>query len=65
MKISAAKLLESFENLREEAKVEVASEILKRSAKLDLPPLNDDALVGAAESLFQALDKEESQHEHD
>jgi len=62
MNTSAAKLLESFENLPEEVKVEVASEILKRSAKLDLPPLDDDALVDAAESLFLALDKEESQH---
>ena len=62
MNTSAAKLLESFENLPEEVKVEVASEILKRSAKLDLPPLDDDALVDAAESLFLAIDKEESQH---
>ncbi len=62
MKNPVAELPNSFEHLSEDAKREVASEIMKRSAKFDLPPLGDDALVEAAENLFQALDKEESKH---
>ncbi len=63
MKNSVAEVLDSFEHLSEDAKREVASEIMKRSAKFDLPPLSDDALVEAAETLFLALDKEGSKHE--
>ena len=62
MKDSVAELLDSFEHLSEDAKRAVASEIIKRSSKFDLPPLSDDSLVEAAESVFLALDKEESQH---
>lgn len=61
MKNSVAELLDSFEHLPEDAKREVASEIIKRSAKFNLPPLTDDLLVQAAESLFLRLDEEESQ----
>jgi len=38
-------LLESFERLPNDAKIEAASEILKRSVNLDLPPLTEAALV--------------------
>ena len=60
MKNSVAELLNSFEHLPEDAKREAASEIIKRSAKFDLPPLSDESLVEAAESVFLALDQEES-----
>ena len=63
MKNSVAELLNSFEHLPDDAKREVASEIMRRSANLDLPPLSDNSLVEAAESVFLALDKEESKHE--
>ena len=54
---SVEALLESFDRLAEEAKREVAAEILKRSTRLD----NGD-LVEAAEGVFLALDREESEH---
>ncbi len=62
MKKSVETLLESFERLPEDAKREAAAEILKRSAKFKLPPLGDDALLQAADSLFLKLDKEDSKH---
>ena len=57
---SVEALLESFERLPNEAKREAASEIIRRSAKLNLSPLEDEALVQAAENLFLELDKRES-----
>ena len=54
--------LESFERLPDEAKRDAASEIIRRSAKFSLPPLEDEALVEAAENVFLELDKHESQH---
>lgn len=62
MRNSVAELLDSFDRLSEDAKREIASEIMKRSAKLDLPPLSDDSLVEIADSVFLTLDKEESKH---
>ncbi|MBI4483149.1 MAG: hypothetical protein HY652_09685 [Acidobacteria bacterium] len=62
MNKSVEALLESFERLPEEAKREAASEILRRSAKFKLPPLDEDTLVEAADSVFLELDKEESKH---
>ena len=62
MKNSVAELLDSFESLSDNAKREAASEIMKRSAKFDLPPLDDESLVEIAENVFLALDKEESKH---
>ena len=59
---SVEALLESFDRLAEEAKREVAAEILKRSTRLDLPPLDNGDLVEAAEGVFLALDREESEH---
>jgi hypothetical protein len=62
MKKSVENLLESFERLTEDAKREAAAEILKRSAKFKLPPLDDEALLEAADNIFLELDKEESRH---
>ncbi|MHC4399780.1 MAG: hypothetical protein ACYTG0_08880 [Planctomycetota bacterium] len=56
----AQRVLRSFESLAESAKREVASEIIRRSLKLGLPPLSEEALVVAAEQLFQDLDRDES-----
>ena len=53
-------LLESFERLPAGAKREAAAEILRRSAALDVPPLDEDHLVQASESVFLELDQEES-----
>lgn len=59
---SVETLLESFERLPDEAKREAASEIIRRSVKFSLPPLEDEALVETAENVFLELDKHESQH---
>ena len=55
-------LLESFERLPDEAKREAASQIIRRSLKLNLPPLEDGALVEAADNIFLELEKHEFQH---
>ncbi|MCI0419995.1 MAG: hypothetical protein L0387_13735 [Acidobacteria bacterium] len=53
-------LLQSFEGLSEAEKKEVASEILRRSAKFEILPLSDEELVLNAEELFLELDRRES-----
>jgi hypothetical protein len=55
-------LLESFDQLPDEAKREAAAEILRRTAQFNLPPLEDQALVEAADNLFLELDKRESKN---
>ena len=60
MKKSVEALLDSFERLPEDAKLEAASEILKRSVHLELTALNDEAFVEAADEVFLRLDQEES-----
>ena len=60
MKNSVETLLETFERLPEDAKLEVASEILKRSARFRLPPLDEDALAQSADDVFLELEKTES-----
>lgn len=52
-------LIESFDHLPETDKRTAASEILRRSVTLDLPPLSDEELVSAAEMVFLELDREE------
>ena len=53
-------ILHSFDLLPERDKGELAAEILRRSMTLDLPPLSDDQLVGAADELFLQLDRNEA-----
>ena len=60
---SVEQLLKTFDQLSEEEKRELASEIIKRSISLDLPELSDDSLLLAADQVFLQLDKEESVHE--
>ena len=59
---SVESLLDSFDRLPEEAKREAASEILKRSAGFDLPPLPEEALIQATEDIFLRLEEQESNH---
>jgi hypothetical protein len=63
MKNSITELLESSDQLSEDAKREVASEIMKRSARFDLPPLANDSLTEAADAVFRVLDNQESNRE--
>ena len=53
-------LLRSFDRLPEDEKQEVAAEIIRRAAQLNLLPLADDALVALADGLFLELDERES-----
>lgn len=61
MSASGQEILESFDQLPEAEKKEVASEILRRTLSLDIPPLSDDELVLSAEELFLALDRREAE----
>ncbi|KAM3093381.1 hypothetical protein ACKFKG_19590 [Phormidesmis sp. 146-35] len=55
-------ILDSFDQLPEVEKQQVAVEILRRTANSDIP-LSDEALVLNAEALFLSLDESENDHE--
>ncbi len=60
MSAAAQQLLDSFDALPEADKHQVAVAILRRFAGAgDLP---EEALAGAADELFRALDAEEARH---
>jgi len=61
MTLSAQQVIDSFERLTEAEKQRVALEILRRSAQLEVPPLTDEELIGAAEDLFLTLDARETE----
>jgi hypothetical protein len=63
MSNSAKSIIESFDELSEEEKREVARAILRRALRFDSPPLTDDDLVTQAEDLFLDLDKREASDE--
>lgn len=63
MSSSVENILDSFDHLPDSEKRQVASEILRRTLHLDLPPLTDEELVMSAESLFLELDQRESTNE--
>lgn len=63
MTASAKTLLESFDELPEPEKREVASAILWRTLRFDVPPVTDDDLVAQAEELFRDLDAREASGE--
>ena len=52
-------LLQSFAALPDPEKHELASEILRWSARTAHPALEDDELLGAADGIFLALDQQE------
>ena len=56
-------ILESFDELPEREKQEVASAILRRTLRFDLPPLTDDDLIAQADELFHELDARETSDE--
>lgn len=53
-------LLSAFESLPKTEKQQFASEIIRRSVNLDLPPLSDEDMVLSAEELFLELDRREA-----
>ena len=63
MTASVKNILESFEELPEAEKQEVASAILRRTLRFDTPPLTDEDLVAQADDLFRDLDTREASDE--
>lgn len=63
MTVAAKTILKSFDELPEREKQEVASAILRRTLRLDLPPLTDNDLVAQADELFRELDAREASDE--
>jgi len=63
MNTSVKQILDSFDQLPESEKRELASEILRRTVKLDFPSMTDEELVLSAEELFLELDKRETEDE--
>ena len=57
---SAKSIIDSFDELPDTEKREVAQAILRRTLRFDISPLTDDDLVMQAEELFLDLDKRES-----
>jgi hypothetical protein len=55
--------LTTFDSLTNSERLDLASEIFKRTAYLDFPPLSDEDLVLNAEEIFLQLDEYESAYE--
>lgn len=58
---AARHLIESFEALSETDKREVLGELFRRAAEVPHPFPTDDELIGAADQVFQNLDRLEAQ----
>ena len=65
MSETAVQLLATFESLPPEEQHEVLAARLRRSGELRQTIVSDDALVSLADVVFQALDMEESNGDHD
>ncbi len=63
MSKSPKNILESFDELPDTEKREVASAILRRALRFDAPPLSDEDLVAQADELFRELDTREASDE--
>ncbi len=60
MTIAVQNILKSYDQLPEQEKRELAAEIIRRSLKLNLPPLSDEDLVLSAEEIFLEHDRTEA-----
>ena len=63
MTATAKNILESFDELPEPEQREVASAILRRTLRFELPSLTDDELAAQADELFRELDAREASDE--
>jgi hypothetical protein len=63
MTASVKRILESFDELPETEKREVATAILRRTLWFDTPPLTEEDLVAEADELFRELDTREASDE--
>jgi len=62
MTLAARQLLDTFETLPEADKRQVAVEILRRCSPKESSDIPELELVGAAEELFDKLDRDERSH---
>jgi hypothetical protein len=60
MTASVEDILASFDHLPEEERRELAYQIIRRTIRLELPPLTDEDLVSQADAIFVELDSRES-----
>jgi uncharacterized protein YbjT (DUF2867 family) len=56
-------LLNTFDRLTDSERLDLVSEVLKRTIYLDFPPLSDEDLALNAEGLFLELDEQEAINE--
>ena len=63
MTLPGRKILESFDELPEAEKREIASAILRRTVGFDSLPLTDHDLVAQADELFRQLDAREDSND--
>jgi hypothetical protein len=56
-------LLNTFDRLTDSERLDLVSEVLKRTAHLDFPPLSDEDLALNAEAIFLELDEQEAVNE--
>jgi hypothetical protein len=57
----AENVIATFDQLPEAEKQEVAAAILRRTLRIDSPPVSDDELVLSAEETFLELDRREAE----
>ncbi len=57
----AQNIIDTFDELPDAEKQEVAATILRRTLKIEFPPVSDDALVLNAEETFLELDRREAE----
>ena len=57
----AENLIATFEQLPDAEKQEVASAILRRTLRINFPPVTDEELVLTAEEAFLELDRREAE----
>ena len=60
MTATGENILHSFDLLSEYEKIELASEIIRRTAKSDFSSLTDNELIFLADEVFLELDKREA-----
>lgn len=60
MTIAIQNILNTYEQLPEREKRELVAEIIRRSLKLNLPPLSDEDFVLNAEEIFLEYDHREA-----
>ena len=61
MNITVEKIIKTFDKLPLAEQKEVATEILRRTVMIQLPPMSDEELTLNAEEIFLELDRREDE----